>query len=97
MDTKGPEKTVLCACFFWVSKKDRLVNTASTLDFGRVLSATDPLRVLTTGSFRVIQFNTRQKSSVTFGKVSKAAIHQKTELTFNFQSIVKKRSFGYVA
>jgi len=59
------------------------------------LSALDPLPPVTTGSFPVAQFKSSQKPFVAFGCVPNAAIHQKTEMTFNFQSIVKKRSFGY--
>ena len=58
------------------------------------LSRTDPNRVLPTVGFPALQFNTAKKHFVATRKVSVAVIHQKTELTFDFQSIMKKQSVG---
>jgi hypothetical protein len=51
----------------------------------------------TTVNSRVAQFIARQKPFVADFNVPKAVIHQKTELTFNFQSLMRKRSFEYHA
>jgi hypothetical protein len=55
----------------------------------------DPKRVLPTVGFPALQFNTAKKQFVATREVSKAVIHQKADLTFNFQLPMKKRSFEY--
>jgi hypothetical protein len=52
---------------------------------------------VTTVSLQVAQSIARQKPFVADFNVPKPVIHQKTELTFNFQSLMRKRSFEYRA
>jgi hypothetical protein len=73
--------------------------TTSKPSCGFQLSPTlkDPLRVHTTASFPALQFNTAKKQLMATRKVPKAVIHQKTELTLNFLSVMEQRSFEYQA
>jgi hypothetical protein len=50
--------------------------------------------VLTTVGFQALQFHTAKKLFVATRKVPKAVIHLKTELTLDFQSLMKNQSFG---
>ena len=71
--------------------------TTSKPSCGFQLSPTleDPKRMLLTVGFPALQFNTAKKQFVATRKVPKAVIHQKTELTFKFQLVKKKRAFKY--
>ena len=73
------------------------MNTITTLCFDQVRSAIDPKQVLPTVGFPALQLNTAKKQFVATRKVPKAVVHKKTELTFNFQSLMRKRSFEFQA
>jgi hypothetical protein len=72
---------------------------AQKLNTGSCVSSSgqDPKRVLPTVGFPALQFNTPKKQFVATCKLPAAVIHQKTELTFNFQSLMWKRSSEYQA